>query len=57
MATTIEEAIEATKEEDYLRGLTSFIDVYGTEDSPPLQGAKAAERRRSPSNLGAEPEP
>ena len=38
----VEEAIEATQEEDYLRGLTLFMDVYGTEDSPPLQTAKAA---------------
>jgi len=38
----LDEAIEATKEEDFLRGLNLFIDVYGTEDSPPLQGAKAA---------------
>jgi tetratricopeptide (TPR) repeat protein len=38
----LELAIEATKEEDYLRGLTLFVDVYGTEDSPPLQTAKAA---------------
>jgi len=38
----VEEAIEATQEEDYLRALTLFIDVYGTEDSPPLQTAKAA---------------
>jgi len=42
LMTKLEEAIEATKEEDYLRGLTLFIDVYGTEDSPPLHGAKAA---------------
>jgi tetratricopeptide (TPR) repeat protein len=38
----IELAIEVTKEEDYLRGLTLFIDLYGTEDSPPLQTAKSA---------------
>jgi len=35
-------AIETTKEEDYLRALTLFVDIYGTEDSPPLQTAKAA---------------
>jgi len=40
--TNIDDAIQATREEDYLRALTLFIDVYGTEDSPPLQTAKAA---------------
>jgi tetratricopeptide (TPR) repeat protein len=38
----IDEAIEATREEDYLRGLTLFLDVYGTDDAPPLNSAKAA---------------
>lgn len=45
MATTntkLDEAIEATCEEDYLRALTLFIDVYGPDDAPPLQTAKAA---------------
>jgi len=38
----VDEAIWATREEDYLRALTLFIDVYGDEDSPPLQTAKSA---------------
>lgn len=38
----INEAIAATKEEDYLRGLTLFLDVYGTDDSPPIAGTPAA---------------
>lgn len=32
----IQEAINATRKEDYLRGLTLFVDVYGSEDAPPL---------------------
>jgi tetratricopeptide (TPR) repeat protein len=40
--TKVDEAILATREEDYLRALTLFIDVYGNEDSPPLQTAKSA---------------
>jgi len=40
--TKVDEAIWATREEDYLRALTLFIDVYGDEDSPPLQTAKSA---------------
>lgn len=39
---TIDEAIQAAKEEDYLRALTIFVDLYGTDDMPPLQGPKAA---------------
>jgi len=38
----IAEAIAITKSEDYLRALTLFLDIYGTEDAPPLQSAKAA---------------
>jgi tetratricopeptide (TPR) repeat protein len=38
----INEAIRATKEEDYLRGLTVFLDVYGTEDTPQIAGTPAA---------------
>ena len=40
--TKVDEAIAATREEDYLRALTLFIDVYGNEDSPPLNTAKSA---------------
>ena len=39
----IVEGIEATREEDFLAGLTLFLDVYGTEDQPPISGTKAAE--------------
>lgn len=35
--------IVATRSEDYLQGLTLFLDVYGTEDQPPISGTKAAE--------------
>jgi tetratricopeptide (TPR) repeat protein len=38
----IDEAILATREEDYLRALTLFLDVYGTDDAPPLNIPKAA---------------
>jgi tetratricopeptide (TPR) repeat protein len=40
--TSLDEAIEATKGEDFLRALTLFIDVYGISDTPPLQSPKAA---------------
>ena len=40
--TPIELAIEAAREEDYLRAMTMFIDVYGSEEAPSLQSAKAA---------------
>jgi tetratricopeptide (TPR) repeat protein len=39
----INEGILATREEDYLTGLTLFLDVYGTEEQPPISGARAAE--------------
>jgi tetratricopeptide (TPR) repeat protein len=38
----ITEAIAATREDDYLRALTLFLDVYGTEDQPPITGSKMA---------------
>lgn len=38
----IEAAIAATREDDYLRGLTSFMEIYGTEDSPPIRTPKDA---------------
>ena len=41
-ARKLTEAIEATKEEDYLRGLTIFIDVYGADDAPTSLNVKAA---------------
>ncbi len=39
----IVQGIIATRDEDYLAGLTLFLDVYGTEDQPPISGSKAAE--------------
>lgn len=39
----INDGILATREEDYLRGLTLFLDIYGTEEQPPISGSKAAE--------------
>ena len=38
----IDEAVEATKEDDYLRALTIFMDVYGGEDPPLPTNTKAA---------------
>jgi len=38
----IDEGIAAVKEEDYLRGLTAFYDVYGGDDPPPPSNTKAA---------------
>lgn len=41
-ASTIDEAIRAAREEDFLRALTLFLDVYGTEDAPPIRTPKDA---------------
>jgi tetratricopeptide (TPR) repeat protein len=38
----LEAAIQATREEDYLRGLTIFLDVYGNEETPSLSKPKTA---------------
>jgi tetratricopeptide (TPR) repeat protein len=38
----LEQAIDLTKDEEYLAGLTLFLDIYGTDDAPPLNVAKAA---------------
>ena len=38
----IEEAIAAALEEDYLRAITLFTDIYGTADAPPIQSPKDA---------------
>lgn len=40
--TPIEEAIETAREEDYLHALTKFLDLYGTEDAPPIRTPKDA---------------
>jgi tetratricopeptide (TPR) repeat protein len=42
LASRLNEAIEATKQEDYLRGLTLFIDIYGGDDAPTPLNARAA---------------
>ena len=39
----INEGILATRAEDYLEALTLFLDIYGTEEQPPISGSKAAE--------------
>ena len=40
--TDVENGIALTKAGDYLHALTQFIEIYGTEDSPPIQNAKDA---------------
>ena len=40
--TNLEQAIQSAREEDYLHALTKFLDVYGTEDSPPIRTPKDA---------------
>jgi hypothetical protein len=42
MPTPLEEAILAARQEDHLRALTLFIDIYGTGDSPPIRTPKDA---------------
>jgi tetratricopeptide (TPR) repeat protein len=42
MPTPVEEAIQAARMEDYLRALTLFLDIYGTEDAPPIRTPKDA---------------
>ncbi len=42
MTTPLEEAILASRQEDHLRALTMYIDIYGTEDSPPIRTPKDA---------------
>lgn len=36
------QAVEATRREDYLRGLTLFLEVYGSEDAPPIDNPNGA---------------
>ena len=38
----IDEAVKATKEEDFLRALNLFLDIYGTEDAPPIRTPRDA---------------
>lgn len=42
MPTPLEEAILAARKEDFLRAMTLFLDIYGTEDSPPIRSPKDA---------------
>jgi tetratricopeptide (TPR) repeat protein len=42
MAPTVDAAIRAAREDELLRALTMFIDIYGTEDAPSVSKAKAA---------------
>lgn len=41
-ANKLDEAIAFTKAGDYLRGLTLFLEVYGTDDAPPIKSPKDA---------------
>lgn len=38
----IDEAVLMTERGEYLQALTEFIDIYGTDDAPPLNSAKMA---------------
>ena len=42
MPTPLEMAITAAREEDFLRAMTIFLDIYGTEDAPPIRTPKDA---------------
>jgi len=39
---TIDRAIKATKDEEFLQGLTLFLDIYGTDSAPPIKSPKDA---------------
>lgn len=41
-AALIDEAIRAAREDDFLRALTLFLDVYGTDDPPRIRAPKDA---------------
>lgn len=38
----IDRAIQATLDHEYLRALTTFIEIYGSENAPPIQSPKDA---------------
>ena len=38
----VDQAIDDVREEDYLPALTKFLDIYGTESSPPIRTPKDA---------------
>jgi tetratricopeptide (TPR) repeat protein len=40
--TRIEEAIATARAEDYLHAYTKFLDIYGTDDAPPIRTPKDA---------------
>lgn len=42
MSRVLDEAIRAARAEDYLRALTLFLDVYGSDDAPLMKTPKAA---------------
>lgn len=42
MPTPIEEAIQLAREEEFLRALTMFLDIYGTDEAPPMRTPKDA---------------
>ena len=42
MAATIEAAIAAAREDEYLEALTMFLDIYGTAEAPPIRTPKSA---------------
>ena len=42
MPNPIDNAIQDAREGEYLQALTSFLDIYGTADSPPLNTPKSA---------------
>ena len=42
MQKRINEAIHLTKQAEYLEALTLFLDIYGSEEAPPVQDAKGA---------------
>jgi tetratricopeptide (TPR) repeat protein len=39
---TIDEAIKCAREEDFLRALNLFLDIYGTDEAPPIRTPKDA---------------
>ncbi len=42
MAATIDQAVKLAREGEYLASLTMFLDIYGTEDAPPIKTPKSA---------------
>lgn len=40
--TTVDQAIAAAREDDLLRALTMFLDIYGSDDAPRIKTPKAA---------------